>query len=79
MSHYRDCEEIEMKEKTYSKIIILDFADRIEGLLIQNESLQRQIDKVDFTLIGTTYNWQGSDKSRIEMLEAMVKASGFRK
>ncbi len=66
-----------MAEKTFSKLIILDLAERIESLLQRNESLQRQLDKVDFTLIGTTYNWQGSDKSRIEMLEAMVKASDF--
>ena len=56
MSNYRDCEEIEMKEKTYSKIIILDFEDRIKSLLTQNESLQRQIEKVDVMLIVTTYN-----------------------
>lgn len=63
-----------MNEK-YSQPLVLQLVDQIEGLVLHNESLQRQLDAVDATLYGTRHNWQGTGKGRVEVLEQLVKGA----
>ena len=58
--------------KTYSLPLVLQLLDSIEFLALSNESLARQLDKVDSVFVGTQYNWQGSDKGRIDMLKQLL-------
>ena len=55
------------------KLLVLHLVNQIEFLLQHNESLQRQLDKVDATFVGTRFNWQATGKGRIATLEQLIK------
>lgn len=57
----------------YSRSLVLQLVNQIESLALNNESLQDQLDKVDEVFIGTQFNWKGTGKGRIEVLEELIK------